>query len=256
MRTRWLALIVLLAGIGPARACGPVLVSGFDDVMRQADNTGLLRAARRLLSPDATYAGMPELYRAMSCPEADPSMYVVSAITSMLTTRARNFLAREGFPPSKLHFRRWLLQWSPERFKRVRIEQLLAEHDDRRFVFVLDNSATSVRLAQGLLQAHPSRIAAIYLRETVKRDLPPGVMPFLTAFDIAAHEFAAGRLTASETTRVADAILAERDTNRVIPLYSYCPTTLPACALPDPGAMRQCDRVRERVLTICAARPL
>lgn len=183
MRSLALALALLLASPGLAGACRPVLVSGFDDVMRQADNTGLLRAARRLLSPDLTYAGMPELYQELTCPDIEPRMYVVSAITASLETRARTFLARAGFPSSQLYFRRWLLQWSQERFKWARIEWLLTRHAGQRFIFVLDNSPTSVRLSQRLLTSHPSRIAAVYLRETVRRELPAGATPFLTAFE-------------------------------------------------------------------------
>lgn len=254
VQTLALTLVLLVSALGRAHACGPVLVSGYDDVLRQADNTGLLRAARRLLTADVTYAGMLELYQILSCPGSDPPMYVVSATPSALTSRARAFLARSGYPASRLYFRRGWLQWSPERFKQARIERLLSAHPDRRFVFVFDNSPTSVRLSQGLLQAHPTRIAAVYLRETVKRDLPSRVIPFITAFDIAAREFTAGRITAIDTARVAEAILAERDANQVIPGYSYCPVTSPPCAFRNADVADQCRRVREHVQRICAAR--
>lgn len=254
MRSLALALAVLLASPGLAGACRPVLVSGFDDVMRQADNTGLLRAARRLLSPDLTYAGMPQLYQELTCPDIEPRMYVVSAITASLETRARTFLARAGFPSSQLHFRRWLLQWSQERFKWARIEWLLSRHAGQRFIFVLDDSPTSVRLSRRLLTSHPSRIAAVYLRETVRRELPAGATPFLTAFDIAASELAAGRITSSAAARVAEAVLAASDPHHLIPTYSYCPATRPACSRGEAAVAPQCERVRALVLTICAAR--
>lgn len=254
MRKLAFALSLFIATLGSARACGPVLVSGFDDVMRQADNTGLLRAARRLLSPDVGYAGMPELYHLLVCPDDEPPLYVVSAITSALQTRARSFLARAGFPASKLHFRSWLLQWSPERFKWARIEALLSRHAGRRFVFVLDNSPTSVRLGRRLLRAHAPRVASIYLRETVRRELPRGLTPFHTAFDIAAREFELGRLTAGDVARVTEAVLAASDPEHVIPSYSHCPTALPSCARGDAEVLRQCERVRARISAICRAR--
>lgn len=181
-------------------------------------------------------------------------MHVVSAITATLTSRARDFLARSGFPPAQLHFRRWMIQWSPENFRYARIEHLLSIHGGRRFVFVFDNSPTSVRLSRRLLEGHPSRVAAVYLRETVKVDLPAGVVPFITAFDIAENEFVAGRISAADTAQVAEAILAQADPDKVIPGYSHCPRALPPCPVGDVEVARQCERVRAQVLAICAAR--
>jgi hypothetical protein len=253
---RVLLLAALLFVVAPrdARACDTLLVSGFDDVLRQADNTGLLRAGRRLLQPDATYAGMPELYRAIACAQSDPAFVVVSAISRVFTGRAERLLVRSGYPPAELQFRRWLLDWSPRRFKRERIAALLAQHPSRRVVFVFDNSDTSIALGRDLLADHGARVAAIYLRETVAREHPPGVTPFLTAFDIAAHEFAAGRLSADDAVRVAAALLAASDPRHVVPNYAHCPTSLPRCDERDRTLQQQCARVRERVLTICASR--
>jgi hypothetical protein len=249
-----LAGLLFVAATRDARSCDTILVSGLDDVLRQADNTGLLRAGRRLLQPDDTYAGMPELYRAMTCATSDPAFVVVSAISRVFTGRAERLLVRSGYPPAELQFRRWLLDWSPRRFKRERIAALLAQDPSRRVVFVFDNSDTSVALSHDLLADHGARVAAIYLRETVARDHPRGVTPFVTAFDIAAHEVAAGRLNADDASRVAEAVLVEADPRRVIPDYSHCPASLPPCELREARMRRQCDRVRDRVLKICAGR--
>ena len=42
------------------------LVSGFDDVVKQAENQNLAKAAFRLLKADQTFTGMPELYRGLT----------------------------------------------------------------------------------------------------------------------------------------------------------------------------------------------
>jgi hypothetical protein len=136
----------------------------------------------------------------------------------------------------------------------ARFEALLARHPDRNLLVVLDNSDTSIRLGRWLLREHPTRIAAIYLRETVTFEAPPGLTPFVTAFDIARHEHAAGRLTAADARRVADAILAARSDADVIPTYAQCPTAPASCATAEPDLHDQCERLRERVQHACARR--
>ena len=40
----------------------PLIISGFDDVLRQAENTSLLKATIKIFEEDKTFSGMPELY--------------------------------------------------------------------------------------------------------------------------------------------------------------------------------------------------
>jgi phosphatidate phosphatase APP1 len=249
-----LALILLATTAIGAEAQKPHLISGYDDVLRQAENTSLVRSALRTLSKDETFAGMPELYRSLSDASSDPGFTIVSATSSMFADGAREFLQGSGYPQCDLYFRSWLTQWSAERFKLAQIEKLFSDTPARNFIIVFDNSETSQALSIELLQKYPTEVSAIYLRETIKREAPKGTFLFITAFDIAQREFSAGRLTQVELAKVATAISQELQPARVIPEYAYCPVDYDACSLSDPAASRDCAVVRDKVRAICQLR--
>lgn len=232
----------------------PVLISGFDDVLRQAGNTGLVRAGLKLLSSDATYTGMPQLYHVLTAEESGhPRFFLVSAIAALFRRRIERFLAASGYPSFHPYLSNWITDWPIARFKMDRVRQVLAQRPGRPFIAVFDNSRPSIVLADRLFDAFPGTLAAVYLRQTVQRDVPRRATGFFTAFDIAWHEYRAGRLNPAELDDVARPILAETDAGNLIPSYAHCPQEYEPC----PGgevSPEVCTAVRNKVRSLCDAR--
>jgi len=258
MRTRVIAIVLVTTFLSSvcsgAEVQKPVLISGYDDVLRQANNTGILRSAKRLFAKDETFAGMPELYRILAERDSNTGFVVVSATSSMFAAGAGEFLKEAGYPSSMLYFRSWLTQWSAEKFKHAQIEQLMSARPGRKFVFVLDNSATSIDLSGRLLREHAASVSVIYLRETVQRSAIPSTVSFITSFDIAANEFAEGRVKEDELVQVAMAIVAEQQSFRIVPEYSHCPVDYDPCNRMEPKMSGKCADVRLKVRAICESR--
>lgn len=231
----------------------PYIISGFDDVLRQAENTGLIKAAIKILEPDATFAGMPELYRVISVEEQNPKFVLVSAISHWFDGRIERLLTEAHYPEHRRYLRNWLTEWSIEKFKIDRIKEIIAERPDRNFIVIFDNSDASLELANSLSTLYPKEIKAIYLRQVVNKKLPQSATSFYTAFDIALSEYTAGRMTMDEVVEVAAAILLEKNPNMLFPSYAFCPISYSPC---DQKFEKQdlCLKIEEHVQTICLNR--
>ena len=254
IRSEVVAAVLLLAmNVAVAEPQRPLLISGYDDVLRQADNTSFVRAAIKTMATDATFAGMPQLYRILADDPHGARFIVVSATSSWFEGGARRFLHEAKYPDADLHLRNWLTDWSAHDFKAARIRAILSAHPDRDFILVLDNSPTSARLVETLRKEFSKRLIAVYQRTTVEREPPRGATSFITAFDIAIHELRAGRMTLDELEEVASAIVNEASGENIVPGYAYCPRDFDPCSPAVQGAEATCARVRARIAAVCAA---
>jgi phosphatidate phosphatase APP1 len=226
-------------------------MSGFDDVLRQAENTGLLKAAMKIFEEDRTFTGMPELYTAIAGAEADPLFTLVSGISTLFDQRINQFLTKTKFPESRRFLRNWWTEWSIEDFKIARINQILTERPLRKFIVIFDNSTASIDMVGQIRSRFSKSVEVVYLHQVVSRDVPPGAFAYYTAFDIAVNEFLAHRMSASEVLLVGDAISKEENVESIFPTYSVCPKRYNPCPS-DAGIEDICSKVKSHVESLCA----
>jgi hypothetical protein len=179
---------------------------------------------------------------------------IVSATSAFFMERAERFLKAENFGRPEIRFRRWLIDGPAVEFKMETIAAILKANADRHAVVVMDNSRDSNAIAARLRPEFGSRIAAVYLRETVEGSGAESAVLFTTAYDIAVAEFKAARLERVDVEAVAHAISIEPDESRIIPRFSYCPREYYPCIAMHEGDVRSCSVVREKVRSICRAR--
>ncbi|MFL5813527.1 MAG: phosphatase domain-containing protein [Bdellovibrionia bacterium] len=233
----------------------PYVISGFDDVLRQAENTGLVKAALKIVEKDKTFAGMPELYQGLSREEKTPEKFsIVSAISSLFDGRISEFLADSGFPENDRYLRNWLTEWSIEDFKVSRIEKIIKNKPQRKFIVIFDNSDPSLALSEKLHEKFSENILAIYLRQVVEKPLPSSATPFVSAFDIAVNEFVADRMTSDEVLKVGSAIVQESRSELILPSYALCSTSFTHCEDVPVILQNACQQVRARIEEICRQR--
>lgn len=254
LHTLYLLFLIELFALNLGAAEKPYIISGFDDVLRQAENTGILKATIKILETDKTFSGMSELYTIHANQEAVPKFIIVSAISSWFDGRIDSFLIDSKFPAHRRYLRNWLTQWSIEDFKINKIKEVLTERPGRRFIIIFDNSDASLALANKLHEQFPTQIQAIYLRQVIKKDIPSSATSFFTAFDIALAEFAADRMTANEVEIVGHAILKEQETAMLFPIYSICPKSYNACKNVSAAILPICIKVQDHVQSLCRYR--
>lgn len=251
-----ISCILLLSFTANAQTTRPVLISGFDDVLRQAENTGLTKSAIKILEKDKTFAGMPELYQAITQDETMPVKFtLVSGIATWFESRIGKFLAEAHYPKAELSLRNWLTQWSIEKFKVKNLEKIFAAHPGRSFIVVFDNSAPSLQIAETIRTNYSDKIKEVYLHEVTFRDQQQqGTVNYITALDIALNEMNYGRLNAADIEKVAQAILKEQTPELIIPSYAHCPTDYTPCSSATAETEVICHQVQAKITDICKAR--
>jgi hypothetical protein len=230
------------------------IISGFDDVLRQAENTGLIKASLKIFEKDKTFSGMPELYNAITRDEISTDKFIlVSAISSWFDHRIAKFLVESNYPPNRRYLRNWLTEWSIENFKISNIRHILAEKPNRRFIVIFDNSDASLKLVEKLQSEFPGKISAIYLRKVVEKKLPVGAIYFFSAFDIALNEFNSHRLGKNDVIAIGNIITATKDVENLFPKYAICPTEYNPCLGIPTELVDICSKVKLQIVKICSA---
>jgi phosphatidate phosphatase APP1 len=232
----------------------PYLISGFDDVLRQAENTGLLKAAIKILEKDKTFTGMAELYSVISIQEPIPKFVLVSAISSWFDGRIGSFLTENQFPEHQRYLRNWLTEWSIQGFKVEKIKEIIHSKPTREFIVIFDNSDASLSLADILHSLFPMQIKAIYLRKVVEKETPASAIPFFTSFDIALNENATGRMSIEDVKTVGLAVLKEKNVDMLFPAYALCPVKYDPCSGVHLELQELCTLVRSNVQALCQLR--
>jgi hypothetical protein len=228
------------------------LLSDVDDTVKITHVTSAARATVRGLARNAVYAGMAALYR-----ELDADVVFVSASPKLVEPHLRRTLIeRAGFPPARFVLRDWSRERDTAAFKRQHL-QALAAASPRPVILVGDDTEQDPELFLEVAAAQPpGRVAAIYIRRNLHRDLPKGVIPFVTAFEVAVHEVTAGRLSPEAAVRVGEATLtgAGDEGRRLYPPFYRCPTPAPEVNVRSAPLAAMGARIRQLTETICQAR--
>lgn len=221
----------------PTAAAKFGVISDIDDTILV---TGAQQAWRMVLATVSgssltrkTYAGAPELYRALAAegdePDANPVFYVSSSPWN-LDDFITEFLAHHAFPAGPLLLRdllgRHLAVRSHTRHKVSRIEEILDLHPDLRFVLVGDSGQHDPAIYAQIAERHPGRIIAAYIREvrldpadgrveTVVEGWPADV-PFELFADsaqVARHAHGLGLVSADAVDQVERSVQEHTDDN-------------------------------------------
>lgn len=232
----------------------PYIISGFDDVLRQAENTGLVKSGIKMFEKDKTFTGMPELYTTISAEEPAPKFTLVSATSTMFNNRVTDFLDRSDFPVRQLDLRNWVTERSIEDFKLSHVSEIMAQRPGRKFIVIFDNSDPSLSMAQTIHEKFSDKIPVVYLRNVIKKNMPASAHPFYTAFDIVLNEYNSGRADLTDVNTVAQAILNEGELEHLIPSYALCPKDYDPCQGADKDAAPICAEVKAHVQALCGER--
>ena len=229
----------------------PIVISGFDDVLRQAENTGLIKAALKIFEDDKTFTGMPELYLALSGERSAPNFYIVSAISHWFEKRINHFLTDTKFPSNQRYLRNWLTQWSIEKFKVEKIKEIISKNPHQKFIVIFDNSDASLDLVNKLYLLFPDQIVRMYLHQVVKKQMPINITAFYTAFDIAVSEYNSRRMSLKELEAIGAAVVNEKNKEMLFPSYAICPKDYSLCPSITPKTIKICAQVRAHIQLLC-----
>jgi phosphatidate phosphatase APP1 len=202
----------------------PLLVSDVDDTVKIADVPHKGPAIVNGLFGEGIFGGMAPLYTVMA--KEPDSLIFLSGGPTLLYGHAKDELTDVDFPPFQLILRDVFKKGnSVPVHKRARLEELLAANPDRTFILVGDDGQADPETLSGFADAHPGKVLAVYIHRILARKVPASVTTYNTAFELALHEFAAGRITEADAAEVGHAVLATK-AKRIFPDFVECPRTI------------------------------
>ncbi len=236
--------LLLLALCFTRFAQSQVLISGYDDVLRQSNNTSFINVAKHFFEPDKGYTGMNRLYKMILKRTNQDQFHLVSATPSFFGSHVAEFLNTQDYPPHKIHLRSVLTQPFLGSYRREKIKDLCP---DKNCIWIADNSDSVLDVMKDLKDWKGS----LYVRETIKKQYPAHVKTYLTTFDLALHELRSGRVSKKDVEAVLVDLLGETDSEGLIPGYAYCPLDYDPCEL---GIFPLCERFKLKIQAICSKR--
>jgi Uncharacterized conserved protein (DUF2183) len=152
---------------------GISVVSDIDDTIKQ---TQVRQRREMLLNTFAreftAVPGMAAWYQRLAHTQAGIAFHYLSGSPLQLMPPMGAFLRSNGFPDGSVHLRAFsfdpaaLLDGeATSRHKHAEITQWLADHPQRRFVLVGDSGERDPEVYGALAREHPSRIAAVLIRD-------------------------------------------------------------------------------------------
>ena len=167
----------------PPDACRCVVISDIDDTVMHTGVANKLAMLWRLFVEGAesrvAFPGVAALYRALHAgaggAEGNPMLYVSRAPWGLYEVLSA-FFQRHGIPAGPVLFlREWGLSWThplprrAEDHKRDLIVNMLALYRDLPFVLIGDSGQHDPEVYARIVEAHPGRVLAVYIRN-VSRD--------------------------------------------------------------------------------------
>lgn len=151
------------------------VLSDVDDTVLQTGVQRTLTMLRQTLTGSeltrTTFAGAPELYRALARPDGRNPLFYVSSSPWNLHAFLLGFLRHRGFPAGPVLLRDFVTGGH----KRERIEEVLRVHADLRFVLLGDSGEHDPAIYAETVRSHPGRVLAVCIRE-VRLDPGDGVV--------------------------------------------------------------------------------
>jgi phosphatidate phosphatase APP1 len=190
-----------------------ILVSDVDDTVKITnvlDRDDLLKGALREL----VFAGMPELYRQILGPGSSRQrlLFLSCSPKLFLQRHVREILNDSNFPDYELNVRGvGELFYNCEDFKIAQMTKKYAVSPNK-FILIGDDTERDAWVYAKFSASRRDQVLAIYIhRITGREDLPAGSLLFLTAYDIAMHEYLAHRLSEQQALAVGNAVLNSKD---------------------------------------------
>jgi len=199
------------------------IISDFDDTIKITNTTNRIKTVLRGLFKNQHYAGMSELYQEVLS-RTGGLFFVVSSSPKSIRYKILRFLDQGNYPKRVVYLRDWLRQKDVRAYKMKAIISILESYSSMQWILVGDDSEWDPEIYAEIKAANPTKIVSIYIRSIRNRPLPPMAQSFFTPYEVALHEYNAGRLILSQVARIGKSLTDADDFEKIIPYFAHHPT--------------------------------
>ncbi len=198
------------------------VISDNDDTLKITNALDTTAAGWNTFFSPAFFTGSTELFRSWARSGAQINIVSggLSALSSF-TTRDLNY----NLIPFLGLYERPTLGITIYDFKLQTIS-ILAKRNLDKYVLIGDDTQSDFDVYSQLRKNNSNRFVAAYIHKITGRTLPPNVQPYYTDFEVAVFENVAGRISDSDLSRSANAILNLTRVEYLFPKFAVCPKSI------------------------------
>lgn len=196
-------IVCLVTLLGALSSHALTVISDLDDTIK-ITRVKTLDAIKNGLFSTRTFLGMPELLRSLKAGDDQNLLHVVSGSPDLVRGPVENLLSVNEIEVTSVH----LLNGTSK--KPTALSKLVESTDDD-VILLGDDQEKDPYFYADLKKQYPEKIKAIYIHQLNERNLPEGQIGFLTAYEVAAHEAAAGRMSFNDLAKVKNFIIERLD---------------------------------------------
>lgn len=244
-------LSLLFALIFTTQAHAYMVISDVDDTVKITNSGSTTQAAWSGLFKKDVFPGMPEAYRAWSAEGAQ--LHFVTASPTLIRSKIKELLTHYQIPVASLTLRGNLFE-SKLHYKVREISKIMDRFSSEDVILVGDDVGQDPEVFAALKEKYGARVLVSYIRPVRAREALPGIIPYVTAFDIASEERAQGRLNFIEMSRITLAVV-KGDKTKLFPRFAWCPLEIDDTGLPtDSSSELGAEKVEIFIETLCRER--
>jgi len=217
-----------------------ILISDVDDTVKITNVLDYDSAIWNTARSNLVFAGMPELYKQMLGSHS-PAERLRFISAGFFTSRTNDVLRRAGFPAHQLTLHEFrsirdidALASSIYDFKTLQLQRLYGA-SRHKFILISDDTQSDPDVYMEFAKKHKDQVLAVYIHRitgitlpaacNVGETLPAGCISFVTAYDIALHEFVAGRMSEIGAHAVGEIVL-NATARTFLPGFQNCPSPM------------------------------
>ena len=224
------------------------IVTDLDDTLKRTNVENTSRAAYNALFTQKIFSNMDKLLDEMSTYVDD--VFILSASPVVFKYNISRLLRKHDIEHKDLFTRVGLedkVKYKYNKIKRV------IEMGYEKVILIGDDLEDDPAIYDQVKQDFPDKVLAIYIHRVKNNPLPESATPYYTAFDLAAREYLAGRLTPSQGRFIGERLLDEKSFGRAFPSFVDCPKNgFSEANLPNTDELEEITAlVNERVINYC-----
>jgi hypothetical protein len=213
-------LLVVISWAGVSSSAAITIVSDLDDTIKQTNVKSKWSAVCNGLLSKRPFGGMATLYR-----EVAERVFIVSGKAESLRGKVQDFLDQNQFSAEQIFLRSSFFADLGD-FKTKALNQVL-NITQGPVILIGDDTQLDPEIMSKVKSDRPDRVVAVYIRHVQNRTVPRNVVQFVHPFEIAVHEWSAGRISSSQLLSVArENIVEMREApDLYFADFAHCPKT-------------------------------
>lgn len=221
------------------------IVSDLDETIKRT-GTSTLEAIINAFFTQRIYAGMDQLYRTMDA--YSDGLYIVTASPYIVRYNIWNLIYRYDLPVDGLYTRIALEDKFKYKYDSV-LDVLAKGYSD--LILIGDDTSKDAFVYDKVKADYPTKVSAIYIHEVKGNKIPESAIKYFTVYEIALHEYKAGRMNYFEVRDIGEGLLG-RKMKKLFPKFTVCPERFAPGQFPEFKELKELtEMVKNKIANYC-----